>query len=72
MTKNWVDLDAEVVDIDQALSWARQFCPSYVTNNVVVEKLYRGRYGYVTTIRYRFYFAKESEQALFALKWTKN
>jgi hypothetical protein len=72
MKGNWVDLDPEFVDIGRALSWAKETCTSYITNEAVIEKHPRqGRYGVreITTIKYRFYFSNEAEQALFALKW---
>lgn len=65
---NYVDiLVPEVVPADgcssgfEALHWAKMYCPSYITNDVVqIQAQYF----------YRFYFRKEQDQIMFALRWS--
>lgn len=40
--------------------WAKKNCPSYITNDAVQKN---GEYYY------RFYFGKEQDQIIFALRW---
>ena len=55
--------------VDQALDWAKQHCPSYITNTGHPDR--QGRYhpGY-----YRFYFMADEtgqqEMTAFRLRWT--
>lgn len=62
---NWVDIPMYwPSNVDEkayeALKWAKQHCPSYITNDAVQ---INGRY------HYRFFFAQERDQMAFALKW---
>lgn len=64
---NYVDLLVpEAVPADghtsgfEALHWAKVHCPSYITNDAIQKQ---GQYYY------RFYFRKEQDQIVFALKW---
>lgn len=62
---NWVDLPApeSVQGLErrfQPLQWAKKHCPSYITNDGVIKD---GVY------HYRFYFGRERDQVMFALKW---
>ena len=44
----------------EPLAWAKKHCPSYITNDAVQKN---GEYYY------RFYFGKEQDQIIFALRW---
>ena len=44
----------------EPLLWAKQHCPSYITNDAVQKN---GVYYY------RFYFGREQDQVAFALRW---
>lgn len=44
----------------EPLNWAKKNCPSYITNDAVQKN---GEYYY------RFYFGKEQDQIIFALRW---
>ena len=66
MTDNWIDLPMPVAETwpppgFEALTWAKQNCPSYITNSAVLKD---GLY------HYRFYFAQERDQVAFALRWS--
>lgn len=45
----------------EPLEWAKQNCPSYITNDAV--QLYGEYY-------YRFYFGREQDRTWFALRWS--
>lgn len=64
--RNWVDINPDSVDTQQALDWAKQHCASYITNDVVVCNMVDHRY---TEILYRFYFSSDSDVTAFALRW---
>lgn len=46
---------------NQALSWAKKNCPSYITNDAVQKN---GIYYY------RFYFGQEKDIMIFMLRWS--
>lgn len=52
-----------------ALHWAKEHCPTYITNDAEVEKINGEDYIYY----YRFYFQTNTqghrEQTAFALRW---
>jgi hypothetical protein len=70
---NWVDIPAPPAEAAkpgsktgfQPLQWARQYCPTYITNDAVQKQ---GQYYY------RFYFqptpAGDQDRIMFALRWT--
>jgi hypothetical protein len=63
---NWVDLPVPVAFAGcenrfEPLEWAKQHCPSYITNDAVIEQ---GVYYY------RFYFGRERDRMWFALRWS--
>lgn len=63
---NWVDLLVPPAQPGlwsgyEPLEWAKQHCPSYITNDAVQKA---GNYYY------RFYFGQEHDRLMFALKWT--
>lgn len=65
MIKNYVDIPvSEAKQSDRSsfepLRWAKQNCPSYITNDAVQKQ---GEYYY------RFYFSREQDQIMFALRW---
>ena len=62
---NFVDLLVPVAyagcqNVYEPLEWAKKHCPSYITNDAVQKN---GEYYY------RFYFSKEPDQIIFALRW---
>lgn len=62
---NFVDLLVPIAfpgckNVYEPLVWAKKNCPSYITNNAVQKN---GEYYY------RFYFSKEQDQIIFALRW---
>ena len=62
---NWVDLPMYwPSNVDEkayeALKWVKKNCPSYITNDTVKRD---GNYYY------RFLFAQERDQIMFALRW---
>ena len=64
--ENWVDLPVPVAFAGpknryEPLEWAKQHCPSYITNNAVQK---HGEYYY------RFYFGRERDRMWFALRWS--
>lgn len=64
--ENWVDLLVPVARAGcenryEPLAWAKQHCPSYITNDAVQKQ---GEYYY------RFYFGNEQDRAWFALRWS--
>jgi hypothetical protein len=69
MTNNYVDIPVPVgapaprlnpVGLEP-LHWAKQNCPSYITNDAVQKQ---GEYYY------RFYFGREQDQIMFSLRWS--
>ena len=63
---NWVDLPVPVAFAGcenryEPLEWAKQHCPSYITNDAVQKE---GEY------HYRFYFGDERDAVSFALRWS--
>jgi hypothetical protein len=55
----------------EALWWAKQNCPSYITNSVHLEtSVLKGTIGSETYINY--HFANETDATLFALRWIKS
>ena len=67
MTNNYVDIPVPVVSLAdhtagfEPLQWAKKNCPSYITNYAVQKQ---GEYYY------RFYFGREQDQIMFALRWS--
>ena len=62
---NYVDLPVPVAIQGsyhryEPLDWAKENCPSYITNDAVQ---IRGQYYY------RFYFSNEKDRMWFTLKW---
>lgn len=47
--------------IEEMLSWAKERCPSYITNDYL-----RGPNG----DQYRLYFSEEKDYAWFSLRWS--
>lgn len=67
---NWVDINPDTVDTQQAVDWAKQHCGSYITNDVVVRNMVDHRFGHrYSVVLYRFYFSSESDVTVFALRW---
>ena len=69
MKQNYVDIPVPVAQPAgrlrgppgfEALHWAKKNCPSYITNDAVQRQ---GQYYY------RFYFGREQDQIVFALRW---
>ena len=63
---NWVDLPVLVAFAGcenryELLEWAKQHCPSYITNDAVQKG---GEY------HYRFYFGDEQDRVMFLLRWS--
>lgn len=60
---NWVDLPApqDYTVMYEPLKWAKQHCPSYITNDAVQRD---GDYYY------RFYFGQEQDRVMFLLRWS--
>ena len=58
-------------NIDQALTWVKKNCKSYITNDAyVIDIDVVGKPGWITREpRYRFYFNQETDAAIFALRW---
>ena len=55
----------------KAFEWAKENCPSYITNAVGPAKLHSLPGGWVT--KYYdiiYYFSDEKDAVLFALRWT--
>lgn len=48
--------------IDEALDYAKDNCPSYITNSVVIDPV-------TFAPLYKFYFYDEKDAMLFSLKW---
>ena len=70
MKDNYVDIPFENSLL--ALSWAKEYCPSYITNDafsIAHEIDDKGRRAIEYRATYRFYFGNSTEQMLFALKW---
>jgi len=65
MTNNYVDIPVGKAKQSsqssiEPLRWAKQNCPSYITNDGVIID---GQY------HYRFYFGREQDQIMFSLRW---
>jgi hypothetical protein len=65
MKQNYVDIPVPVATSSskpgfEPLQWAKRNCPSYITNDAVQKQ---GEYYY------RFYFGREQDQIVFALRW---
>lgn len=53
-----------IADFDvgkEVIRWAKDRCPSYITNDGIVT-----RQG----LKYSFYFSEEADATLFSLKWS--
>lgn len=63
MNNNYVDLPVPIImpSFYEPLTWAKKHCASYITNDAVQKN---GVYYY------RFYFSKEEDQVMFALRWS--
>lgn len=66
----WVTITED--HVDQALAWAKKNCDSYITNDArIIDVDVAGKPGWITTqALYRFYFGKESDATMFALRWS--
>jgi hypothetical protein len=65
MAMNYVDIpDSGSYSLDsipqQAWSWAKKNCPSYITNDALKKE---GKWYY------RFYFGQEKDVIIFMLRW---
>jgi hypothetical protein len=58
--------------IDPALKWAKDNCPSYITNNVVPVSFVEANDSDYISVRVIFHFSEEKDATLFALRWTQN
>jgi hypothetical protein len=52
-------------DIDGALKWAKQYCPSYITNDATDVSDTSLTSDYI----YTFYFGSEKEALMFKMRW---
>jgi hypothetical protein len=70
---NWVDIHPNKAR--EALTWAKEHCPNYITNDVATIKMTEiipsmHNKGWDShSIVYRFYFSCRKEQTVFSLKW---
>ena len=58
----------------RALEWAKEHCPSYITNTVGSKpvdnsKLVRGNGGWVRDFGIEYFFEDERDAVLFILRW---
>jgi hypothetical protein len=71
MTTVVITIDGQNVDL--ALNWAKEFCPSYITNTGRIEGSRpgdAGGYPVCAAIYYDFIFSDQHDAAMFALKWS--
>lgn len=52
-----------------ALDWAKEHCPSYITNDVHVSG-YKGGYETYDNTKIDYFFGDERDAAFFALRWS--
>jgi hypothetical protein len=68
MTAIVITIDGQ--NIDLALNWAKEYCPSYITNTGRIEGAWCDDNGpHLARVRYEFIFSNEHDAAMFALKW---
>jgi hypothetical protein len=58
--------------IDPALKWAKDNCPSYITNTMAPIHYTADLPVDFISIRVIFHFSEEKDATLFALRWTQN
>lgn len=51
----------------EALDWAKENCPNYITNHV--DPISFADHNILGTIWVRFYFGDDKDATLFALRW---
>ena len=56
----------------RALEWAKENCPSYITNQVATARtrIVPVKGGWVAEHNIEYYFSNERDATVFALKWT--
>jgi hypothetical protein len=55
----------------QSLDWAKEHCPSYITNAMAHQlKMETVPGGWVRDDSIKYYFGKEEDAVLFALRWS--
>jgi hypothetical protein len=52
----------------EQLGWAKEHCPSYITNDSYYSSTPPALY--IDDVYYRFYFSEASDATLFALRWS--
>ena len=58
-------------DHNGPIIWAKENCPSYITNNV--KEVYDGGHGrqqFVSGFVVDYYFSEEADAVLFAVRWS--
>lgn len=58
--KNYVTIDKN--NVDEALAWAKENCPSYITNDGYIDNEYNARYYFI--------FGDERDMISFSLRWS--
>ncbi len=53
----------------QALKWAKEHCPSYITNRADTMKLKSAPGGWYSDVDIVYYFSDEQDAVMFKLKW---
>lgn len=60
-------VSVEYKHVDKALEWAKENCPSYITNQI--DMIHLAEKKRIDPIRISFVFDDEKDATLFALRW---
>ena len=52
-----------------ALEWAKQHCPSYITNEAGPARTKKVSGGWISDVSIVYYFSDEQDAVFFSLKW---